>query len=367
MAEVVKPRRDLYAEVTNQIVAALEAGTPPWKRPWNPDVAGVSGPINGTTGRRYRGINTLLLGMSPLSFASGDPRWLTFKQAQERGWQVKKGSKAATVVFFKKVEVGEEAAGTDDDGDRRVVPVLRSYPVFHASQVEGIPTYVPPLPEEVPWRKPETAATILDASGIKVREGGDRAFYSPTTDHIQLPPHSSFAGPGEWAATALHELGHATGHPSRLARDLRGRYGSQAYAMEELRAEIASAMLATELSIPADIPQHASYIDSWLAVLRRDRRAIFAAAADAQRITDWCLSQYPAYRAAQDADAEGDNIAAVTAADEPRPSIPASVAALGPMPTHIARRLNPQPAADAASPPPPPTVEETPTWTYAPR
>lgn len=370
MAETVQPRRDLYADVTNQIIAVLESGTPPWKRPFDPEKAGAaSGPVNGATGRRYRGINTLLLGMSPLSFASGDPRWLTYKQAQERGWQVKGGSKASTVVFFKKLELdtAEGGAPANDGNVKRTIPVLRSYPVFHASQIEGIPAYVPPSASETPWRAPEATSTILAASGVAVREGGDRAFYSPQTDHIQLPPTASFAGPEQWAATALHELGHATGHADRLNRDLRGRFGSNAYAMEELRAEIASAMLSSELGIPSDIPQHASYIESWLTVLRQDRRAIFSAAADAQRIADWCLERHPAYQAAMQAETSVEDIADASTPEPsvpaPRPAITAAVAAMGPMPAHIARRLNPEPAvvaAVAAAPAP----EETPTWTY---
>jgi len=362
MAETVKPRRDLYAEVTNQIIAALEAGTPPWKKPFDPEKAGSSsGPINGATGRRYRGINTLLLGMSPLSFASGDPRWLTYKQAQERGWQVKGGSKANTVVFFKRLELdGDGGAPADGGNVKRIVPVLRSYPVFHASQIEGIPVYVPPTLDEVPWRTPEAVAVILAASGVAVREGGDRAFYSPSTDHIQLPIAASFAGPSEWAATALHELGHASGHPDRLNRDLRGRYGSNSYALEELRAEIASAMLAAELGIPSDIPNHASYVESWLAAMRQSSRSIFSAAADAQRIADWCLQRHPAYAAAIEAEAAVEDIAEATVeppAPAPRPAITA-VAALGPMPAHIARRLKPESAIADASMPPPSAPEE---------
>jgi len=343
-------RRDIYQEVTDKIITALEAGTPPWRRPWD----APSGPFNGATGHQYRGINTLMLGMNPMSYETGDPRWMSFKQAQEKGWHVIRGSKASTVVFFKKLEILDP----DNDDDKKTVPVIRSYPVFHASQLDGIPAYVAPAIGDVPWQKPESAQVILTASGVPVREGGERAFYSPSTDHIQLPPTATFAGPEQWAQTALHELGHATGHPSRLNRDLRNRFGSNAYAMEELRAELASAFMGWELGISADIPQHASYIDSWLEVLKQDRRAIFSASADAQKIADWCLSHHPDYRAIHSADAPNDVVTPVTVtepenhkadlvtvtdvtAQKSTPDIPAIEAKFGPMPDHIANRLKP--------------------------
>jgi len=128
--------------------------------------------------------------------------------------------------------------------------------------------------EEAPWTRPEAADTILKNSGAVIRTGGDRAFYSPTTDHIQLPPENAFRGPPEFAATALHELAHWTGHPSRLNRDLKPKFGSAGYAMEELRAELSSAFMAGELGIPADIPNHASYIKNWLKPLKEDKREI---------------------------------------------------------------------------------------------
>ena len=174
--------------------------------------------------------------------------------------------------------------------------------MFHASQIDGIPAYKPPTVEEAPWTRPEAADIILKNSGAVVRIGGDRAFYSPATDHIQLPPEHAFRGPPEFAATALHELAHWTGHPSRLNRDMKARYGSAAYAMEELRAELASAFVASELGIPTDIPQHASYIASWIKPLKDDKREIFRAAADAQRIADMQLGFHPDYAAQAELD-----------------------------------------------------------------
>src|SRR6202140_215622 len=152
--------RDHYQEVTNRIIAALEAGTPPWRRPWDPDKAGGPAmPRNAATGHRYRGINVLTLGMSILAFASGDPRWATYKQAEERGWQVRKGERGTTGYFFKKLELRDDrtdGSGPEDGEDNvRRIPLLRAFPLFHASQIDGIPDYVPPTIEEAPWRAPE--------------------------------------------------------------------------------------------------------------------------------------------------------------------------------------------------------------------
>jgi antirestriction protein ArdC len=287
-------RRDPAQDVTNRILEMLETGVKPWVRPWNPDAAaGPQAPTNPTTGKHYRGINVLILGMDARAFMTGDPRWMTYQQAKDKNWQVRKGEKATTIFFYKPLEIDDPAA---EDGSR-TIPMLKSYSVFHASQVDGIPGHKPPTVEEAPWQRPEAADLILTNSGAAVRIGGGRAFYSPGTDHIQLPPESAFTGPHEWAATALHELGHWSGHPTRLNRDLSGRFGSGAYAQEELRAELASAFIGAELGLPTDIPQHASYIASWIKVLKEDKREIFRAAADAQKIADLALSFHPGYAA----------------------------------------------------------------------
>src|SRR5664279_4786841 len=222
-----------------------------------------------------------------------DRRWMTYQQAHEKGYQVRKGEKSTTIFFTKSYEVEDDKA---DDG-KKAVRILRHYAVFHASQIDGLPPYKAPTVEEAPWTRPEAADIILKNSGAVIRIGGDKAFYSPVTDHIQLPPENAFRGPPEFAATALHELGHWTGHPSRLNRDLKPRFGSAGYAMEELRAELSSAFMAGELGIPADIPNHASYIQNWLKPLKEDKREIFRAAADAQRIVDMILGFHPDYPA----------------------------------------------------------------------
>jgi len=293
------PHRDPVQQFADRILAELEQGVKPWVRPWDPDKAGgPQAPFNPVTGKRYHGINVLILGMDMRAFQSGDPRWMTYQQSQEKQWQVRKGEKATTIFFTKPYEVEDDEA---EDG-RKTIKFLKHYAVFHASQIEGIPAYKPPTVEEAPWTRPEAADIILRNSGVVVRIGGDRAFYSLATDHIQLPPEHAFRGPPEFAATALHELAHATGHPSRLNRDMNTRYGSAAYAMEELRAELASAFVASELGIPTDIPQHASYIASWIKPLKDDKREIFRAAADAQRIADMELGFHPDYAAQAELD-----------------------------------------------------------------
>ena len=305
--------RDHYQEVTDRIIAALEAGTPPWRRPWDPDKAGGPAmPRNAATGHRYRGINVLTLGMSPLAFTSGDPRWATYKQSEERGWQVRKGEHGTAGFFFKRLEVRDDKSADDDEDAVRRIPLLRAFTLFHASQIDGIPDYVPPTIEEAPWRTPEAAEIILANSGAIVRYGGERAFYSPSTDHIQMPPRGAFAAAEGFCGTLIHELGHWSGAESRLNRDLRNRFGSHDYAREELRAEIGKVMTCTELGIAvsdADFSNNAAYIASWLEKLRSDRKEIFRAAADAQRIADYLLAFHPDYANSQSGSQENAPLA----------------------------------------------------------
>jgi antirestriction protein ArdC len=305
-----QPARDHYAEVTDQIIAALEAGTPPWRRPWDVDKAtGPAMPCNATTGMRYRGINTLVLGMSPLAFADGDPRWATYKQATDRGWQVRKGSRGTTAYFFKRIEVRDTAAAPDNEDRTKRIPLLRAFTLFHASQIDGVPDFVPPTIAEAPWRAPEATETIVANSKAVVRIGGDRAFYSPTTDHIQMPPREAFHSASGWSSTIVHELAHWSGAEARLNRDLRNSFGSHDYAREELRAELSMCLVAAEINLEdCDFANSASYLASWLEKLRSDRKEIFRAAADAQRIADYLLAFHPdwAARDGRNASEDGD-------------------------------------------------------------
>ncbi len=184
-------RRDHYQELTDKIIAALETGTAPWRRPWNPNACGGStAPVNAATGRRYRGVNLFVLGMSPLAFASGDPRWCSYRQALARGWQVRRGEKATPVYFYKPIEITDKTS--ESEGETRRVPILRAFSVFHASQIDGMPTLAPAGATKTVIERVEDAEIILKASGVPVRIGGDRAFYNPAGDFIQLPPDEAF-------------------------------------------------------------------------------------------------------------------------------------------------------------------------------
>ena len=294
------PARDHYAEITAKVIAAIEAGTPPWRKPWDEGKAGGPGmPCNAVTGIRYRGINVVTLAMSPLAFTSGDPRWATYKQAAERGWQVRKGARGTTGSFCKRIEVPN--VSTDYEETTKRIPLLRCFTLFHASQIEGVPAFVPPTAKEAPWRTPEAVRTIVVNSGAVICIGGDRAFYAPSTDHIQMPPPHAFRSAAALGSVTIHELSHWTGAAGRLNRDLRTSFGSFDYAREELRAELATCMICAELGIVAcEFENNAAYLKSWLDRLRADRKEIFRAAADAQRIADYLLAFHPEYAASLD-------------------------------------------------------------------
>ena len=319
------PPRDHYRAVTDKVIAALEAGTPPWRRPWDPDKAGgPCMPRNATTGIRYKGINTLVLGMSPLTFTSGDPRWATYKQAVERDWQVRKGARGTTAYFYKRIEVRDDRAGDDDPDATRRIPLLRAFTLFHASQIDGVPAYRPPTTEEAPWRTPDAVETIIANSGAAIRIGGDRAFYAPGTDHIQMPPPHAFPTASGWSSTLIHEAGHWTGSKSRLNRDLCNAFGSRDYAREEVRVELAQAMVCAELNIACDFPNAVAYLATWLERLKSDRKEVFRAAADAQRIADYLLAFHPDY--ARAITQTGDDEIRPTETDPSSPDEPTDLA-----------------------------------------
>ena len=304
-------RRDHYQEVTDKIIAALEAGSKPWRQPWKSGAPGL--PINATTGKLYHGINVLLLAMTSLALG-GDPRFCSYKQASDRGWQVRKGERGTTVFFFKRMLVEDRNAAPDAEDRTKAIPMLRAYTVFNGSQIDGISEYVAPDVADAPWRRPEAADVILTNSKAVIRFGGDRAFYSPALDFIQLPHPAAFERPEAFASTALHEAAHWSGHSDRLNRDLTGRFGSTTYGQEELRAELASVFLGKVLDLPCDIANHADYIASWVAKLKEEKREIFRAASDAQRIADYLLAFHPDYASEVASNADNETSASALAA-----------------------------------------------------
>lgn len=279
---------DLYQTVTDKIIATLEQGTPPWICPW---IDHTALPSNLATGKPYRGINILMLSIEAQLRGCTDNRWLTLKQANELGARVRKGEHGTPIVFFKMKELADEhgSADTDPDAQKRVVPLLRSYTVFNASQLEFLPERFALRPTPG-WQPIGEAEQLLYETGAVIRHGGNRAFYSPSEDLIQLPPPAWFPDSGDYYAVALHELTHWSGHPRRLNRVLGRRHGIDAYAFEELVAEMGAAFLCAHCGLPGRL-EHASYIDHWLDALRRDKRLIFVAAGMAQKAADFVLGE----------------------------------------------------------------------------
>ncbi len=271
---------DLYLEVTQRIITALEAGTPPWVKPWS---VSDQRPRNATTARTYRGVNSLLLGLEADAKGYPDSRWLTFRQAAELGARVRGGEHGTKIVFYKLTEI------EDDSADHpRMVPLLRSFTVFNVAQIDGMPEDMTKPPEPAAWDADAEAEALLYASGVEIHHGAAQAYYHRSNDVVHLPARSAFADPGAYYATALHELIHWSGHASRCNRDLKGRFGDGAYAVEELIAELGSAFLCAHCRIDGRL-QHAAYMHAWLQVLKGDKRAIFTASAKAQAAADYVL------------------------------------------------------------------------------
>ena len=289
-------RINLYAEITNRIIAELEAGCVPWVRPWNTDGAGVSVgmPRNAATRRAYSGINILILWDAAVRHGYPAQGWLTFRQALALGGSVRKGERGTTVVFADRFVPERERVRARETGeDPGAIPFLKRFTLFAIEQCEHLPdgviASVEPVPEGLIL--PEVEA-LISASGADLRMGGGEAFYAPGADYIQVPRPEAFADPVNWHRTALHELGHWTGHQERLARDLSGSFGSPGYAREELVAEMCAAFACATLGIVPTV-RHADYIGSWLAVLREDNRAIVRAASAASKASDYLLAFRP--------------------------------------------------------------------------
>jgi antirestriction protein ArdC len=281
------PPRDYRAEVTADIIHMLEEGTAPWQKPWEAGELGRS-PFNPTTNKPYRGGNVLGLMISGMRRGYTDPRWCTYKQAADNGWQVRKGEKATAIEFWE-IGRGKEDDGESDADKPRSRMIHRVYSVFNAQQIEGIPALE--LPARKPFEAIEAGERMLSNSGADIRHGGAKAYYSPGTDHIQMPPRECFTDEPHYYSTALHELTHWAGAKHRLNRLTDNQpFGSPEYAKEEIRADLSSLFLSAELGIPYDPKDQASYIQSWIKVLKNDKNEVFRAAADASRACDYLHS-----------------------------------------------------------------------------
>lgn len=274
--------------ITAAIVERLEAGTRPWVQPWTG--ASVSRPLR-ACGTPYQGINVLWLWMAAGAAGHSSPYWMTYRQSQLLGGQVRKGERGTVAIFYRAYQT-EESDEDDSAEGPRTRRVLKSFTVFNACQIDGLPgRYFPePRPLPPPTERDSALDRFFAAVPARIRHQGAEAFYSPVLDQITMPEPGLFRDLNHYRATLAHELSHWTGHESRLVRQLGGRFGSEAYAMEELVAELSSAMLGAELGLPVDhLDHHASYLASWLKVLKADSRAILTVAAKAEEAASLLL------------------------------------------------------------------------------
>lgn len=285
---------DIYQSVTNRIVEALERGARPWNRPWR-TLPGDGVPRNAVSGRPYHGINVMLLWGAAQLRGFSSQRWLTYRQAREAGGHVRKGETGELVVFWKFLrkekhdEEGHPVLDAEGNPVEETVPIARGYWVFNVEQCEGLPEAVAGLsPVEDPeWDPVPGAEAFVAATGAEIHHGGNRAFYAPHADRIQMPPRERFEEQDTYYGTLLHELTHWTGHGSRLGRRF-DRFGSEAYAFEELVAELGAAFLCARLGLASEPREdHAGYIDHWLEVLKKDKKAVFTAASAARSAVEY--------------------------------------------------------------------------------
>jgi antirestriction protein ArdC len=305
-------RANLYEQITNRIIAELEAGRVPWVQPWGSAKAGVGLPFNAVSDRRYSGINVLTLWNAIVSRGFTSHAFLTFRQALALGGHVRRGEQGVGVIYARRFIPREERRRADSEGrdPSGGIPFLKWFTVFSVEQCEGLPAKIceppPPIPEGLILPQ---AQALIDATGADFRIGGPSAFYSPAHDYVQVPRPDDFHDPINWHRTAFHELGHWVGGTSRLNRDQTGAFGSVAYGKEELVAEMAGAFVCAALGITPTV-RHADYIGSWLEIIREDNRAILRAASAASKAADYLLAFRPEAATAANDDEDPDDPAA---------------------------------------------------------
>ena len=293
-------RIDVHEEITNRIIEAIEHGAGEFKLPWHRPAGSITRPVNIQSKKGYRGINVVTLWVEAQLRGYASPVWGTYKQFQEAGCQVRKGEKASLVVFYKEIEF-ERAAAEVADGDDATASawLARGYWVFNAEQADGFAQ--PERPPVVEIVRNDAVEAFMANTGIETKWGGHSAYYRPSEDAIQMPDRGLFIGTDTTSATEalyatwLHEGVHATGHKSRLDRNFAGKFGAEERSREELVAELGSAFLCADLAVtPTPRDDHAHYIAHWLEILKGDKKAIFTAAAAANRAVEYLHGLQPA-------------------------------------------------------------------------
>jgi antirestriction protein ArdC len=290
-------KKDIYSKITDQIVAELEKGVRPWLKPWNVEHAErrITRPLR-ANGIPYRGINVVMLWSAAMAKGYAAPQWMTYQQALELNANVRKGETGTQVVYASKITRTETDDGSGEETERNI-PFMKGYTVFNVEQIEGLPAqfYPKPEPRSEELLRIERAEAFFAATKAVIRHSGTQALYSISSDHVQMPPFELFRDAESYYATLAHETTHWTRHEKRLNREFgRKRFGDEGYAMEELVAELGSAFLCADLELTPELrDDHASYLASWLKVLKNDPRAIFTAASHAQRAADFLNGLQP--------------------------------------------------------------------------
>ena len=293
--KTAKAKKDIQQDITDAIIKMIESGVKNGGKLWdNAAGVGVFRPTNATTGKPYSGVNRFHLAMVAMNYAYPENKWVTYKQAADNGWQVRKGEKSVSLCYYSSYSKENKTTGEEE-----IKMFLKGFNVFNVAQLDG---YVATIDEAAPVMTTaencELIQTILAKTDVKfMPEMGDQAYYIPSHDAIQLPPKSCFTSNNAYYSVMLHELTHSTLHDSRLGRGAAYRElyktRTESYAREELVAELGAAFLGAEIGcLQENLEFHASYIDSWLSALRSDKKAIFKACADAQKATDFIMQNW---------------------------------------------------------------------------
>lgn len=289
-------RTSLYDDITDKIITELEHGRVPWVQPWGTSSAkaALGLPRNASTNRNYSGINVLILWGAVVEWGFPGQGWLTFRQALSLGGNVRKGERGTTVVYADRFTPEDERKRARETGEEaHAIPFLKRFTVFNTAQCENLPEEIeavgPPLPPNL--IEPKVDA-LIKATGVDFRIGGDRAYFDVLNNYVRVPPPQAFFEPVNWSRTALHEISHASGHHTRLGRDLGGSFGTKRYFIEEVVAELSSAFCCASIGITPTV-RHSDYIGAWIETMREDSRVIFRAASQASKATDWILSFLP--------------------------------------------------------------------------